>query len=113
MGSAKVAKTIVYKRATDCNRGGFMSWRLMRILMCAALVLSAGASTFAATGTCDRACLEGILNQYLNAVIKHDPSGAPLFIAFRETENAVVIDKGQGGLWKTLTGLGKMQRRYL
>src|SRR5579864_7224350 len=53
-----------------------------------------------------------MLDQYLNAVIKHDPTAAPLFIGFRETDNAVVVRPGTG-VWKTVTGLGKLQRRYL
>lgn len=60
---------------------------------------------------CDRACLKTTLDQYLNAVIKHDPAPAPLFVGFRQTENAVVVRTGTG-LWKSLTGLGKVQRRY-
>ena len=61
---------------------------------------------------CDRACLRTTLDAYLNAVIKHDPAAAPLMIGFRQTENAVVVRPGNG-LWKTMTGLGSMQRRYL
>jgi hypothetical protein len=60
---------------------------------------------------CDRACLRTMLDQYLAAVVKHDPSAAPLAIGFRQTENAINVPPG-GGAWKTVTGLGKMQRRY-
>src|SRR5205823_2372436 len=52
------------------------------------------------------------LDQYLNAVIKHDPSAAPLFAGFRQTENAVVV-RPPNGVWKTMTALGKIQRRFL
>ena len=38
--------------------------------------------------TYDRACLKTTLDQYLNAVTKHDPSAAPLFLGFHQTENA-------------------------
>ena len=65
-----------------------------------------------AADDCDRACLKSTLDQYLNAVAKHDPAAAPLFVGFRQTENAVVVRPGTG-MWKTITGLGKMQRRYL
>ena len=64
-----------------------------------------------AANDCDRGCLKTTLDQYLNAVIKHDPAGAPLFAGFRQTENAIVVRTGTG-LWKSLTGLGKVQRRY-
>src|SRR5262249_41089670 len=60
---------------------------------------------------CDRVCLKNTLDQYLQAVIKHEPAAAPLFIAFRQTENATVAKLGSG-LWKTAAALGKVQRRY-
>ncbi|MGH9648671.1 MAG: hypothetical protein ACRD4E_17860, partial [Bryobacteraceae bacterium] len=71
-----------------------------------------GAPLFGAANDCDRACLKSTLDQYLAAVIKHDPAAAPLFVGFRQTENAVVIRPGTG-VWKSVTGLGKVQRRYL
>ena len=64
-----------------------------------------------AANDCDRACLKTTLDQYLNAVVKHDPAAAPLFVGFRQTENAVVV-RTSTGLWKSLTGLGMVQRRY-
>jgi len=67
---------------------------------------------FGAAAHCDRACLRTLLDQYLNAVIKHDPAAAPLMIGFRQTENAIAVRPGTG-LWKSMTGLGAMQRRYL
>jgi hypothetical protein len=53
-----------------------------------------------------------MLDQYLAAVIKHDPATAPLVVGFRQTENAINVRPGNG-VWKTVTGLGKVQRRYL
>jgi hypothetical protein len=79
-------------------------------LLCWLFFLAGSPNVSAAkTPPCDRACLTGILNQFLSDTVKHDPSAAPLFIAYRETENAIVINKGEEGLWKTLTGLGKVQ----
>ena len=66
----------------------------------------------AAAANCDRACLKKTLDTYLDAVLKHDPSKAPLDAAFRYTENSAVIAPGEG-LWKTATALGKVQRRYV
>jgi hypothetical protein len=73
-----------------------------------AALLAAGT---ASAQTCDRACLKTMLDQYMQAVIKHDPAAAPLFLGFRQTENATVVKPGTG-LWKTMTGLGKVQRKY-
>jgi hypothetical protein len=71
-----------------------------------------GETNAAAQTACDRACLRGLLDQYLSAVVKHDPSAAPLVVGFRQTENALNVRPGNG-MWKTATGLGKVQRRYL
>jgi hypothetical protein len=84
----------------------------MRVLVHTFCVLSAAASVSAAEKPCDRACLKGVLDQYLSAVIKHDPSVAPLFVGFRQTENGIVVRPGEG-VWKTVTALGKVQRRFM
>jgi hypothetical protein len=83
--------------------------RSMLIGVVAAMGSVGGAS---AQATCDRTCLRTLLDQYLAAVSKHDPKAAPLRVGFRQTENAINVAPG-GGVWKTVTGLGKMQRRYL
>jgi hypothetical protein len=88
--------------------------RFRDLVMCdlaIAAVLMAASAARAADRPCDRACLRTTLDAYLNAVIGHDPAAAPLMIGFRQTENAVAVRPGTG-LWKTMTGLGKVQRRY-
>jgi hypothetical protein len=72
------------------------------------ILLAAGA---AAAQTCDRACLKTALDQYLNAVLQHDPKAAPLFSGYRHTENAVVQKLGEG-VWKSITAIGNPDRRY-
>ena len=89
-----------------------MTSRLGNALVCTLLAVVGCAPVFAATKPCDRACLKNYLNEYLNAMIMHDPSAAPLWAGFRETENAVVVHAGNGA-WKTFTGFGKVQRRFL
>jgi hypothetical protein len=64
------------------------------------------------SATCDRPCLESVLNRYLAAVVKHAPADAPLAYTYRHTENAINIPLGKG-IWQSVTGLGKVQRRYL
>ena len=80
-----------------------------------AVLIAAGTETHVAQAQapCDRACLRTLLDQYLNAVIKHDPAAAPIVVGFRQTENAINVRPGEKGVWKTVTGLGKVQRRYL
>jgi len=89
-----------------------MASRLLRALVCVIGVLPGTANAFAAGASCDRPCLKNVLDLYLAAVIKHDPAAAPLFVGFRQTENAIVVRPGTGA-WKTITGLGTVQRRYM
>ena len=84
-----------------------LSWMFLALMAIAGWPTLASAQT-----TCDRACLRTMLDQYLAAVVKHDPSAAPLVVGFRQTENAINVRPGTG-IWKTVTGLGKVQRRYL
>src|SRR5258708_4682411 len=86
-----------------------MTQRVFTFFVC---VAAACTVAFAAPDTCDRACLKTALDQYLTAVTTHNPAAAPLFSGFRQTENAVVVKQGSG-VWKSVTGLGKVQRRYL
>jgi hypothetical protein len=79
--------------------------------LCAALMSLGSAAPVNAQTACDRACLKTMLDQYLNAVIAHDPSKAPLVIGFRQTENAINVRPGQG-VWKTVSALGRVQRRF-
>src|SRR5262249_31988612 len=83
-----------------------------RAVVYSLLAFCGSTPALAAGANCDRACLRAVLDQYLNAVIKHDPAAAPLMIGFRQTENAIVVRPGTG-LWKSMTGLGAMQRRYI
>jgi hypothetical protein len=84
---------------------------LLRWLVSGALVAITGVASASAQATCDRACLKTMLDQYLTAVTKHDPSAAPLVLGFRQTENAINVRPGQG-VWKTVTGLGRLQQRF-
>ena len=47
---------------------------------------------------CPRACMEGIVDQYLAALVRHDPSGLPLSKGVRFTENTIPLPLGDG-LW--------------
>src|SRR5262249_5402915 len=101
------------RAAGDYNAPGGDDMR--RLVLCVFVVFSvavAGVADAVAQSVCDRACLRTMLDQYLNAVIKHEPAAAPLVVGFRQTENAVNVRPGNG-VWKTVTGLGAMQRRYL
>jgi len=78
---------------------------LLAAATCAVLIPGAFASD------CDRSCLRNVLDQYLSAVVQHNPSAVPLTPGYRQTENAVIRRPGQG-IWQTAKALGKVQRRY-
>lgn len=54
---------------------------------------------------CDRACLENLADQYLNALVAHDPSSLPLAKDVKYTENDQPMDVGDG-FWGTASGIG-------
>lgn len=74
-------------------------------------LLIAAAPSLSAQESCDKACLSTILDQYLAAVVAHDPSAAPLAVGIRQTENAISVAPG-AGTWQSVTALGEVQRRY-
>jgi hypothetical protein len=86
---------------------------MLKTLLLASFAIAAtlSSATEAAAATCDRACLGATLDRYLDALVKHDASVAPLSLGFRQTENAVVVVTGTG-LWQSVTKLGALQRRY-
>lgn len=55
---------------------------------------------------CNRACLENVVDQYLAAVIAHNPKLVPLSADVKYTENDQRLEVGDG-LWKTAHGRGK------
>src|ERR1700704_3838898 len=87
-------------------------------LAAAAVAAVAGFSTThvkASTGpiplNCDRACLEGVMNQYLAAVVAHDPKRAPLSEDVMYTENDQVLKVGHA-FWKTAAGIGNYKHYF-
>jgi hypothetical protein len=88
----------------------------------AALLLALSAAIFfdlapanASTGpiplNCDRACLENLVNQYLAALVAHDPKRLPLSQDVRYTENDQPMELGDG-FWKTAEALGNYKHHF-
>ena len=65
-------------------------------------VLSA-LSAAAAAEKCDRACLTALMDQYIAAVVKHNPAGVPIAGDAKLVENLKATPIGKG-LWETATG---------
>jgi hypothetical protein len=55
--------------------------------------------------SCDRACLEAFVNQYLDAMIARNPYSLPLAPKVEFSENEQAIPLGEG-IWGTASGLG-------
>ncbi|MEO8096305.1 MAG: hypothetical protein ABI811_01280 [Acidobacteriota bacterium] len=90
----------------------------MRTILIAVTLVACTASAFAqGTGkgkgkainltpvVCDRACLEGYVDKYLDAMVSHDPSKVPFAKDFKFTENGQRLIPGDG-LWNTMTAKG-------
>ena len=54
--------------------------------------------------TCDRSCLIGVMQTYLDALVARDSTKLPLASSLKYTENGRVLKIGEG-LWKTASAL--------
>lgn len=82
----------------------------MRLALYAlAAAVSGGGSL--AVGQCDRGCLSAFVDQYLDAVVAHDPSRLPVAKAVKFTENGQRLELGDG-LWSTAGAKG-LYRLYV
>ncbi|MEI9963861.1 MAG: hypothetical protein WDM92_03360 [Caulobacteraceae bacterium] len=77
---------------------------------CLAAAASAAAPAHAAPA-CDEACLDGVADQYLAALVARDPSRLPLAANARYTENTRPMKFGDG-LWATASGLGPYRHHF-
>ena len=69
-------------------------------LLIGALTSAALAQRGPAGASCDKACLQGIADAYLAALVAHDPSKAPMAATAKFTEQARPLAVGEGQLWK-------------
>ncbi len=77
---------------------------LLAGLTAALLALSpAQAGGGAVAPECDRACLTHTMDEYLAALVRHDPASLPLNRDARFTENTVPLTIGKEGLWVSAT----------
>jgi hypothetical protein len=58
-----------------------------------------------AAGACDRACLIGFIDQYLDALVAQDPKRLPVAANVKFTENGQRLTLGDG-FWNSVTGKG-------
>ncbi len=74
-------------------------------LLWAATSLFGAVAGAQAADTCDRACLEGEVGQYLTALAARDPKQLPGYQRIRFVENDQLLKIGEG-TWGTIDGLG-------
>jgi hypothetical protein len=93
-------------RVNEC-RGGETPLRQVLVALLVVGLLSGHGSVRAAE-SCDRTCLEGLVDQYLDALAAHDPHKAPFASGVPFTENGQKLELGDG-LWRTFTGKGSFR----
>ena len=72
----------------------------------------AGSATAATPAACDRACLQGMVDKYLAAVVAHDAHRLPLAKDVRYTENGQTLALNDG-FWGTATAAGTYKHYFL
>ncbi|HKV06438.1 MAG TPA: hypothetical protein VJO53_15180 [Candidatus Acidoferrales bacterium] len=72
---------------------------------------AAGGGAGAMDQGCDRACLDGIVNQYLVALVAHDPSQLYLNKGWKATETGQAVRLGEG-MWKSVDQIGIYQLHF-
>jgi hypothetical protein len=70
-----------------------------------AVVAALALSTARASDVCGRACLQGLVDRYIAAMVAHDPERLPLAQGVRFTENGEELRLGDG-LWATASAPG-------
>lgn len=77
-----------------------------------ALWVPEGLSAVDDGASCDRACLQSVVTQYVEAMVAHDPARLPLSPAARLTENGATIPFGEG-LWTGISAMGDYRFDYV
>jgi hypothetical protein len=73
---------------------------MLRIFLIAAIAAAALHAADKSPHACDRACLQGFADSYLDAMSKHDASTLPVAATVKFTENGKALKLGEG-FWKS------------
>src|SRR5690606_39311582 len=79
-------------------------------LIVAAVLLSGSSSVFAQS--CDRACLKGLMTQFIDAVVAHDHTRLPLADNVKYTEDSRNARLGEG-IWQSVTANAGFRQDYI
>jgi hypothetical protein len=92
-------------------RSALTTGAVVAALVAASFTARVGGATGPIPINCDRACLEGLVDQFLAAVVAHDPARLPLSQDVKYTENSQVLPVGDG-FWKTAGGIGNYKHVF-
>ena len=84
----------------------------MKRLLLLFVVVSASVRFAHAQSNCDRKCLQGIVTQYLDAMVAHKPDSLPTAPNVRFTEDTQVLKLGEG-LWKNASKIRAYRQDFL
>jgi hypothetical protein len=85
---------------------------LTSITLLGLLALIGLSSPQAFAQTCDRACLTGMMTQFVDALVAHDHSSLSLADNFRYTEDSRNAELG-AGIWQSVTANGGFRQDYI
>ena len=107
----RAAKLLARKGEVIMNRH-FQAVRRVFTMTLGVLILGVMATGTARAAGCDRACLQNMITEYLDAMVAHAPSRLPLAANVRFTEDSHELKLGDG-LWKTVTRQGEFRQDYI
>lgn len=87
--------------------------RSSKIILAAAVFASLQSlAQAAASESCDRACLQGLVDTYLAALVAHDPARVRIEPGAKFVENTVAMQLGEG-FWKTASAVPTTFKIYV
>ena len=82
-----------------------MRTRALAVALGGTLSIAQARPVTAQNNACDRSCLEGLVDRFLDAFVKHDPSALPIAGNVKSTENGQRLKVGDGS-WRSMVGKG-------
>jgi hypothetical protein len=101
VGHQNLKKSLIHGPAIE---GGVHGKKMFVIAMFLVLLPVVGVAQ--AKIACDRGCLEGYVDKYMDAMLSHQPSASLFSKDCKFTENGVRLPLGGEGLWYSMSGKG-------
>ena len=107
----KIIRSLIYQRQRNGTTRSRPAIPALVMLLAGIFTVPAYASLGPIPLNCDRSCLEGLVDQYLHAVVAHDPTRLPLSSDVMYTENNQAMQIGDG-FWKTASAIGNYRHIF-